>query len=161
MSITRLALLPALALALAALPLPALAGEAELKAANELVRLVTPKPIYDDMMKQLTQNMLASMAAQGQAAPADLAAKFQKAMSEALPYDEMMGWSAEVYAKRFTVAELKDLVKFYKTPLGSKLAKSLPEIMGEVGRKTGEMLPSRMPAAMERAGLGAPPPGGK
>lgn len=152
---------PALALVLASLPLPALAGEAELKAANELVRLVTPKPIYDDMMKQLTQNMIQSMSAQGQPPPPELAAKFQKAMSEALPYDEMMGWSAEVYAKRFSVTEIKDLVKFYKTPLGSKLAKSLPEIMGEVGRKTGEMLPSRMPAAMERAGLGGPAPGGK
>jgi hypothetical protein len=158
MSMLRLAIVPALALLLAAAPRAAHAGEAETKAAQELVRLITPKPAYDDMLRQLTNNLIATSMAPAAGAPADMNERIIKAMTEAMPYEDMMTWTAEVYAKRFTAAELKELSKFYRTPLGAKVAKSLPEIMGEVGRKTGEILAKRLPAALDRAGLGAPKP---
>lgn len=147
------ALALALGLALASQPTRAEAGEAEVKAATELVRLVTPKAAYDDMMTQMTAGMMQTLVAQGQKVPPDAAAKIQKAVGEVLPYEEMITWSAEVYATRFTVSELKELTKFYKTPLGSKLAKALPDIMGEVGKKMATILPERMPGALKRAGL--------
>jgi len=152
MKLLNASLMSVLAL-LAAAPMSALAGPAELKAATELVRLVTPKEAYDDMMVQMTNGMMQSLVAQGQKVPPDAQVKIQKAVGEVLPYDEMIAWSAEVYAARFTAAELKDLIKFYKTPLGQKLAKALPDIMGEVGKKMATILPERMPGALKRAGL--------
>lgn len=159
MSNLRPALVLAAVLVVQALPRPASAGEAELKAAHELVRVITSKAAYEDMMKQLTQNMIAGMGGPGTSMPPELSGKFQAAMADALPYEELMTWSAEVYARRFSTAELKELAKFYKTPLGLKVARQTPEIMGEVGRKIGELLPSRMPAALERAGLKPPSAG--
>ena len=37
---------------------------------------------------------------------------------------------AQIYANEFTEQELKDLVTFYKTPLGQKLLKSEPQAVG-------------------------------
>jgi hypothetical protein len=37
--------------------------------------------------------------------------------------------------------------------VGRKLAAKLPEIMGEAGKKVGEVIPQRLPAALKRHGL--------
>ena len=75
------------------------------------------------------------------------------ALLEVVPYAEMKQWTAELYAQRFTTAELKELVAFYRTPLGRKLASKLPELMGEAGKKVSSVLPERLPAALRRHGL--------
>jgi uncharacterized protein len=36
-----------------------------------------------------------------------------------------------VYARHFTVDELKDLTAFYRTPLGAKALREMPQVMGE------------------------------
>jgi uncharacterized protein len=36
-----------------------------------------------------------------------------------------------VYARHFTVGELKDLTAFYRTPLGAKALREMPHVMGE------------------------------
>lgn len=45
-----------------------------------------------------------------------------------------------VYQKHYTQSELKQIIKFYKTPIGKKLAATTPQIMKEsmeVGQKWG------------------------
>lgn len=52
-------------------------------------------------------------------------------------FEKHMGWEslkediAKIYAKRFTVAELGELARFYKTPIGRKAIRLLPEIAAE------------------------------
>lgn len=51
--------------------------------------------------------------------------------------------SYEIYHKHFTIAELKEIVAFYKTPTGSKVTNLLPQITQEgmlKGQKQGESL---------------------
>jgi len=54
-----------------------------------------------------------------------------------------LGWQtikkelAEIYTARFTVKELKELKKFYLTPLGKKTARLMPELTS-LGAKIGE-----------------------
>lgn len=49
-------------------------------------------------------------------------------------YDKHLNWDAikhdmaQIYVEAFTADELKGLIKFYKTPLGKKVADKLPEL---------------------------------
>ncbi|WP_437548565.1 DUF2059 domain-containing protein [Sorangium sp. So ce367] len=131
----------------------AYAGEAEKKLALELTHLVMPKDVYNALLDQLMTNMGASMQQAGaKISPRD-ASKLKAVVAEVLPYDELVQWNVEIYAGKFTADELKELIKFYGTPVGKKAAKLLPEISGEVGKKVGTVIVQRMPAAMKKAGI--------
>jgi uncharacterized protein len=141
------------ALSLLIVPAASFAGAEEKTLALELVKLVTPREVYRDMLKQMTDNMMQAMQARGGAPTPDKTDKLVAALEDAMPYDELVQWTAEIYSARFSSAELKELLKFYKTPLGKKLAKSLPEIMGETGKKVGSVIPQRLPEALKKHGL--------
>ena len=56
-------------------------------------------------------------------------------------FPEVVEASARVYAARFTEAELTDLMAFYQTPTGRKLALEIPGItadMTRIGEQVGE-----------------------
>lgn len=68
--------------------------------------------------------------------------------------------SYDIYHKYFTTAELKEVVAFYKTPTGGKMASLLPQISQEGmmrGQKHGESLgptiQSRLKARFEKEGI--------
>ena len=146
-------LLIAVALALFLAPASAQAQGGSLKKAKQLVAIVVPRDAYERTITQVMQQMIAAMRAQGQVIPADGEPKLKAAVLEVLPYDELIVWNAEVYAKHFSDKELDDLIRFYKTPTGKKAAKILPELMGEVGAKMGQIMPARLPAALKKHGL--------
>jgi hypothetical protein len=124
------------------------------KVANEVVRQLTPPHTYQDMLKQMTDGMLPAIQQQaGGQLPPDFQKRLIAAVSDALPYEDLISWSADLYAARFTEGELKEVLKFYKTPVGLKLGKVMPEIMGESGKKMAEILPTRLPEAMKKQGL--------
>ncbi|WP_437297161.1 DUF2059 domain-containing protein [Sorangium sp. So ce426] len=131
----------------------AYAGEAEKKLALELTHLVMPKDVYNALLDQLMSSMGASMQQAGAKISARDASKLKAVVAEVLPYDELVQWNVEIYAGKFTADELKELIKFYGTPVGKKAAKLLPEISGEVGKKVGTVIVQRMPAAMKKAGI--------
>jgi len=58
-----------------------------------------------------------------------------------MPYRSYRDASARAYANAYTVAELRDLTAFYRTPLGQKTARLTPEIMAEMATyMQGEMM---------------------
>jgi hypothetical protein len=125
------------------------AGEPEKALAMELTKTVLPQSAYDAMIGEMLKNMGAMLPEQD----AQTMQKMQAALREVLPYEEMTRWNAELYGARFTSAELTDLIKFYRTPLGIKLARVLPEISGQAAKKAAEVLPGRLPAALKKHGL--------
>ncbi|WP_437967865.1 DUF2059 domain-containing protein [Sorangium sp. So ce260] len=129
------------------------AGEAEKKLALELTHLVMPKEVYNALIDQLMTNMGLSMQQAGAKISAKDTGKLKAVVTEVLPYDELVQWNVDIYAGKFTADELKELIKFYGTPVGKKAAKLLPEISGEVGKKVGSVIVQRMPAAMKKAGI--------
>jgi hypothetical protein len=134
------------------------AGLAEQRAlALQLVELVQPESSYRAGLQQMMDQMLPSLEAQaranGKTLPPDTRQRMNAVLLEVVPYGEMKQWSADIYAQRFTAPELKQLLTFYRTPVGRKLAAKLPEIMGEAGKKVGEVIPQRLPAALKRHGL--------
>ena len=132
---------------------PAWAGEKERAAALDLVKMVVPRDTYDQMIQQMTEAMSQQFRQAGEKLPADFDKKIQAAVNDVMSYDDVLGWTADIYAARFTVAELKDIEKFYKTPVGVKVMKLLPELSGEIGKKIATVLPERMPAALKKNGL--------
>jgi uncharacterized protein len=112
-----------------------------LAAAQDLMAVISP-----DMMKQLASSISATFwPVVEQKARADkiddatigeLRAEFERiqigfasdAMKDAPP----------IYARHFTVAELKELAAFYRTPTGAKALREVPQVMGEL---TGLLIP--------------------
>lgn len=125
--------------------------------ALELVEIVQPEPAYRSSLEQMTAQMIPQLEAQararGSSLPPDFKDRFRSVLLEIAPYDEVMEWSSELYAQRFTVSEIKELIAFYKTPLGQKLSSKLPELMGEAGKRLATVIPERLPAAMKKHGL--------
>jgi hypothetical protein len=123
----------------------------------ELVHLVTPEASYRNGIQEMTAQMVPALEAQarstGTALPPDFRQRFDAALFEVVPYEEQSTWAADVYARHFTRSELKDLIAFYRTALGQKLATQLPVIMGEVGKRVTEIIPQRLPGALKRHGL--------
>ena len=135
----------------------ALAGDAakyDKAAVIEMMHAVLPKPAYDAMMDQMYTQMSASMQQMG-GEPLTVGKKnaLKAAVAEAMPYEDLVTWTAEVYTKHFTRKEIEDIAAFYKTPTGKKIASKLPELTGEVGAKVTPVLMTRLPAAMKKRGL--------
>ena len=133
--------------------MPAWAGEKEKTAALELVKMVVPHETYDQMMEQMTAAMSDQFRKAGEKLPADFDKKITAAVNDVMSYDDVLSWTAEIYAARFTVEELKDIENFYRTPVGKKVMKLLPELSAEIGKKIATILPERMPAALKKHGL--------
>jgi hypothetical protein len=45
--------------------------------------------------------------------------------------NELLGEAARLYAQRFSEAELKELVVFYKSPIGKKMSVQEPQVLDE------------------------------
>jgi uncharacterized protein len=94
------------------------------KAVLELFQLI-------DMINMLKSSIEVSLKAQVQANPAiaphekQLRAFFNKYMS----WESLKEEFAVLYQKAFSEAELKQLVAFYKTPVGKKTLVQMPELM--------------------------------
>lgn len=131
--------------------------QARRQAVLELVQEVTPRDMFDRMMAQMLETMTRQMEAQlardGAAVPPDFSGKMKRVVDAMISYDEMMQWSAEIYAKRFTLAEIKELASFYRTPVGKKVTRQMPDIMNDVMVKVSDTITTRMPEAMKKEGL--------
>lgn len=68
--------------------------------------------------------------------------------------------SYTIYDKHFTTTELKEMVAFYKTPTGSKMATLLPQVTQEAmvagqqhGQSLGPIIQKRLMARFEKEGI--------
>ena len=73
--------------------------------------------------------------------------------------NELMGEAAKLYANRFTEQELKDMVAFYKSPLGRKMVMQEPIVLDETfnyvqqwAPRVGEEVMNRFRAEMKKKG---------
>ena len=73
--------------------------------------------------------------------------------------DELMAQAAKLYAGRFTEQEIKDMVTFYKSPLGKKMIVQEPQVLDETfsfvqqwAPAVGEQVMNRFRAEMKKKG---------
>jgi hypothetical protein len=129
---------------------PAPSPEA-IEVAKELLAVISPDMINDITSKMISQiwppleQTLRTQYPQLDAATsAELRAEFEKMMVADMT--EYMNDAPAIYARYLTVAEMRDIQTFYRTPTGAKTLKLMPQIMGEV---MGNLAP-RMQGMMQR-----------
>lgn len=64
----------------------------------------------------------------------DVPASFWDEIRKEIHTNDLVTLAAPAYVKHFTVNEMRDIMKFYKTPAGAKLVQSMPEITQEMSR---------------------------
>jgi hypothetical protein len=119
--------------------------------AKELFAIISGDMINDLTGKMITQiwptmeQALRNQYPQIDAATsAELRAEFEKLIVADMT--EYMNDAPAIYARYLTVAEMRDIQAFYRTPTGAKTLKLMPQIMGEV---MGNLAP-RMQGMMQR-----------
>jgi uncharacterized protein len=130
------------------------ARDAAPSSAEQLARSVLPPDKYAALVDQMSTQALNGMQKQGKQPSANEAQKLHAAIKEALPYEDMIRISARNYAAHLTDSELADVLAFYKTPAGVKFTRELPAILGDSTRETSELMKSRMPALLDKYGIG-------
>ena len=88
-----------------------------------LLATMNMKESYEGMIKRITQMQIQSNP-QLKAIEPTIEAFFTKYMG----WDAQRGDIAALYAKNYTVEELKELNKFYQTPLGQKTVQIIPQL---------------------------------
>jgi hypothetical protein len=146
-----------LALAFAALAAtPALAQPAQPSAEHVAVALETLNAL--DMQKQLDASIETALQLQFQQNPQlrELEGPMRQFFEKHMSWDALKDEYALIYARQFTVAELRQLAAFYRSPLGQKLAAATPTLMqegAELGqRRVQENLPELMQLMMASMG---------
>jgi hypothetical protein len=120
----------------------------------QLMHAIVSRPAYDAMLDQMYSQMSATMAQMGgKAVPAAKQKALKAAVMEAMPYEDLVAWSADVYTKHFTRKEIDDIAAFYNTPTGKKYASKLPALTGDLAAKMMPVLMTRLPAAMKKHGV--------
>lgn len=158
---------PAAAPAAATAPDPA-----ALAAANEMLASMNYRAITKGMFAQMHQAMPAMMkqgatasinnnpkldAAQKKAALEKMnkempqaAAALDSVFADSAMLDEMMKEMAVLYARHFTVAELRQIAAFYQTPVGAKMLSTSPQLMGEAMQMAQRIVMPRINAVMQK-----------
>jgi hypothetical protein len=104
-----------------------------LAAARELMSVMSP-----DMVGQLTQGMTAQVwpnferglgGRVDQATLTELRGEFERMIAEFA--NDSLKDAPAIYAKYFSVQELRDIAAFYKTPVGAKALQTMPRVMSE------------------------------
>jgi uncharacterized protein len=102
-----------------------------LKAAEALVSTVAGPETIKSGFTATISPMLANMRQQG--APEGMVSEFETAINEwfdqEIKWDDLRPQIAKLYVEVYTESELTDILAFLKTPAGSKMTKSTPELM--------------------------------
>ncbi len=147
------------ALLLATAPFASAGPPAQATTAVEIARIVLPRSNWEQIMaatsEQMDQSMELAFRQEGKEVTPELArvvrGQAQQMMAETMPsYEEMLDVQAGLLAKHYTASELKQLLAFYRSPLGQKTIRITPEVMKDVMGWIQSILQQRMPPAMAK-----------
>jgi hypothetical protein len=130
------------------------AAPADPKKAKALAEMVIPRATYEQMVAQMTQQMLASLPPPPPDAPKDFGERIKAAITDVLPYEQEIQVTSEILVKYYTDEEIGELRKFYESPVGKKALTIMPQVMGDVTKRVMTLMQQKMPAALEKHGLG-------
>ena len=110
---------------------PPKASPAAIAAAKEILTLKNANAMYANAVPGMVQKAMEALVAQNLTMQKDLKEVAPIVAKELAGREKEIGdIMAEVYAGEFTEQELKDLVTFYKSPLGKKLIEAEPKAIG-------------------------------
>ena len=80
----------------------------------------------------------------------EIAQAMREVMEDPKLIDDMMNAMPALYARHFTTAEIVEIGKFYKTPVGAKTLKVMPVLMTESMQLGQQLVAPRAQAVMQR-----------
>jgi hypothetical protein len=87
----------------------------------------------------------------------EMAKVFSETLRDPQMMDELIAETAPLYARHFSVAEIKQMAAFYKTPVGKKMLALTPQIMGESMQISQKIVMPRITAAIQKLTQAAQP----
>ncbi|HZX94480.1 MAG TPA: DUF2059 domain-containing protein [Myxococcales bacterium] len=117
----------------------------------DAVRTMMPRERYDAMIEGMYRPLVASAEARTNAKmPPESVERLKKAAQGAMTYDELLTWTADAYQRHFTPDEMKQLLAFYRSPLGVKMEREQPKLQADVMRKVADVVPQRMETVLRQ-----------
>ena len=128
--------------------------------ARELVELKGGTAMFDPVIVSMIEQTKNALLQTNPQLANDLNAVATQLRNEFGPRrDELMVQAAKLYAGRFTEQEIKDMVTFYKSPLGKKMIVQEPQVLDETfnyvqqwAPAVGEQVMNRFRAEMKKKG---------
>ncbi|ACG71316.1 conserved hypothetical protein [Anaeromyxobacter sp. K] len=151
---------PAKPAAPAAAPAPAAKPS---PAAMDLARTLATQETWKRGMDGLTQSLVGQFRGHPGSElsmPKDFQAKARTEVEALLPYEDLVNIHARQLSAAYTEQELKDLVAFYKSPLGQKALKAMPEVQEKVAMETQQRIEPKLPQVMQKLAKDVKPPAG-
>jgi hypothetical protein len=141
-------------LAAAGLPLAAAAADPA-PVAVELSRLALPEQNWKRMMRsgseQVRQYIEATVRQSGATVPPDFSERVVAEFERIMPsYQEVLDLQAGLLVKHYTEPEMRELLAFYRTPLGQKAIRVMPEISADVNAQMLTLMQQRLPTMFDR-----------
>lgn len=108
----------------------------------------------DATFKVMIPQMFAMMKQQLPNVPAEFWTETEKEMMKTL-VDDLVGMLAPIYQKHLTLKDLQEIVKFYESPIGKKMAAAQPAIASDsmnVGQQWGMNIAMKVQEALKAKG---------
>ena len=133
---------------------------AAIATAKELVELKGGSQMFDPVIASIVEQTKGALLQTNPQLAKDLNEVAAQLRTEFTPRrDELMNEAAKRYAARFSDAELKELVTFFKSPLGKKMITQEPQVLDETfsfvqqwGPRVAEEAMNRYRAEMKKKG---------
>jgi hypothetical protein len=100
--------------------------------------------------EQAKQQIARNLGRSGTSVPPEFSQRFDEEFGKILTYDEVIDIQARLLGRHYTASELKGLLAFYKTPLGQKLIRVMPEVTQEASSEMLSLYKERLPHLVER-----------
>lgn len=104
-------------------------------------------------VQQLCQNMIDTTICNFKEAFPEVSAGYWDKLKDKFKTEKIIDMIVPVYDKYFTEDDIRQLIKFYQTPVGKKIIKVMPEISSEtmiLGQKWGEQIVDEMMAEVKQ-----------
>ena len=102
---------------------------------EKLLREMNMKKTLEDSVEQmLVQTYIANPKLK------EIEPEYSKLLRELISYKNMKPYYVKIYNRYYNQKEISQLTKFYKTPVGKKSIKVMPQIMGEVIKFTDQLM---------------------
>ena len=103
-------------------------------------------PVYMQVQQMFAQRFAQTKApAAKQPVLASYQAKANAALDSAIGWNKLKPKMVDLYTQTFTEQELKDLVKFYESPLGKKVLREMPKVTQQSAQLTQQSLEPAVP----------------
>ncbi|PVZ34479.1 DUF2059 domain-containing protein [Pseudomonas sp. CC120222-01a] len=103
-------------------------------------------PVYMQVQQMFAQRFAQTKApASKQPVLESYQAKANAALDNAIGWNKLKPKMVDLYTQTFTEQELKDLVKFYESPLGKKVLKEMPKVTQQSAQLTQTSLEPAVP----------------